>query len=82
MNEKIISTILVACASLTALFFVVKNNWEAAIAALTIMFTLTNFSRSRRFKEQGYEKEAKWMKTMSIIFAILSVLTLYVVFAG
>lgn len=80
--EKAISLVLVAAASLSALFFIVKQNMEAAILSMTIMFTLTNFFRSRTFKEKGHEKEAKWMRKMSITFAILSVVVLFVIVAG
>ena len=80
--EKVILIILVACASLSALFFIIKQNMEAAILAMTIMFTFTNFYRSRTFKEKGHEKEAKWMRTMSIVFAILSAVVLFVIIAG
>ena len=79
MNEKIVSTILVAFSSLAALFFVVKQNFELAILFLTIMFTFSNFFRARSFKEQGYVKEAKWMKSMSIFFGICSILVLILV---
>lgn len=79
MNEKLVSLVLISCASLAAVFFVIKQNMELAIFCLTVMFTLTNFFRSRNFAAQGYEKEAKWMKKMSIFFAILSLIALYVV---
>lgn len=77
-----ISLVLVAATSLSALFFIIKQNMEAAILSMTIMFTLTNFFRSRTFKEKGYEKESKWMKKMSITFAILSVVVLGVMITG
>lgn len=80
--EKTISLVLVAAASFSALFFIIKQNMEAAILSMTIMFTLTNFFRSRTFKEKGHEKESKWMKKMSITFAILSAIVLYVIIAG
>lgn len=80
--EKMISLVLVAATSLSALFFIIKQNMEAAILSMTIMFTLTNFFRSRTFKEKGYEKESKWMKKMSITFAILSVVVLGVMITG
>ncbi|MGN7479832.1 hypothetical protein ACTHOQ_18590 [Solibacillus silvestris] len=80
--EKALSLVLVAGASLSALFFVVKQNTEAAILSMTIMFTFTNFFRSRTFKEKGHEKEAKWMQKMSIIFAVLSIVVLFVIVAG
>jgi len=80
--EKPLSLTLVAAASLSALFFIIKQNMDAAILSMTIMFTLTNFFRSRTFKQKGHEKEAKWMQRMSMIFAFLSVLVVVVMLAG
>ena len=82
MNEKIVSTILVACSSLAALFFVIKQNFELAILFLTIMFTFTNFFRYRSFKQQGLEKEAKWMRNTSILFAVLVLIVLVTIITG
>ena len=79
MNEKILSTILVACSSLAALFFVIKQNFEFAIFFLTLMFTFSNFFRAKSFKEQGYIKESGWMKKMSIFFGICTILVLIVI---
>ena len=80
--EKPLSLTLVAAASLSALFFIIKQNMDAAILSMTIMFTLTNFFRSRTFKQKGHDKEAKWMQRMSMIFAVLSVLVVIVMLAG
>ena len=80
--EKTISLVLVAASSLSALFFIIKQNMDAAILSITIMFTLTNFFRSRTFKEKGHDKEASWMRKMSIIFAILSILVVVIMLAG
>ena len=80
--EKTISLVLVAASSLSALFFIIKQNMDAAILSMTIMFTLTNFFRSRTFKEKGHDKEASWMRKMSIIFAILSILVVVIMLAG
>lgn len=76
--ERAIALVLVAATSFSALFFIIKQNMNAAILCMTIMFTITNFYRSRTFKEKGHDKEAKWMRKMSIIFAVLSVLVLIV----
>ncbi len=80
--EKMISLVLVAASSLSALFFIIKQNMDAAILSMTIMFTLTNFFRSRTFKQKGHDKEAKWMQKMSLVFAVLSVLVVVVMLAG
>lgn len=80
--EKMILPIIVAATSLFALYFIVKQKMDAAILTMTIMFIFTNLFRARSFKEKGHEKEAKWMKTMAIIFAILSVMVLGIIIVG
>ena len=82
MNEKIVSMILVTISSLLALYFVIVNNFQLAVLFLTIMFTLTNFFRYRSFTQQGMEKEAKWMRNTSVLFAALAVIVLVVVITG
>ena len=82
MNGKVASIILVTISSLLALYFVIINNFELAVLFLTIMFTLTNFFRYRSFTQQGMEKEAKWMRNTSILFASLAVIVLVVVITG
>lgn len=80
--EKKVSLVLIAVASLSALFFIIQQNMEAAILSMTIMFTFTNFFRARTFIEKGFEKESKWMKKMSVTFAILSILVIVVMITG
>lgn len=82
LNEKYVSTILVVCTSLISLFFVIKQNFEYAVFALTLMFAFSNFFRARSFSEKGYEREAKWMKYMAIFFAIASAIVLYIIITG
>ena len=55
--EKMISLVLVAASSLSALFFIIKQNMDAAILSMTIMFTITNLFRSRTFKQKGHDKK-------------------------
>ena len=82
MNGKVVSMVLVTISSLLALYFVIINNFELAVLFLTIMFTLTNFFRYRSFTQQGMEKEAKWMRNTSVLFAALAVIVLVVVITG
>lgn len=82
MNQKVLSIILVGASSLASLFFVIKGQFELAVLFLTLMFTFSNFFRALSFAKEGLEKEAKWMKKMSIIFAILTVIVLFVVLKG
>ena len=82
MNEKVISMILVTISSLLALYFVIVSNFQLAVLFLTIMFTLTNFFRYRSFKQQGMEKEAKWMRNTSVLFAVLVLVVLVTIITG
>ena len=82
MNEKILSIVFVTISSLLALYFVIINNFQMAVLFLTIMFTLTIFFRYRSFKQQGMEKEARWMRNTSILFAVLVLIVLVVVVTG
>lgn len=79
MNQKVISIILVGASSLASLFFVIKGEFELAVLFLTLMFTFSNFFRSLSFAKDGLEKEAKWMKKMSLVFAVLTVIVFFVV---
>lgn len=79
MNTKWISSILVAFFSIAAIVFVVKGNFNFAVLAMTIMFAVSNGFRAKSFKEQGYVKEARWMRYMGIFFGIASVIVLAVI---
>lgn len=79
MNNKVLLFVLITITSLAAIFFVIKQNMELAIFCLTILMTLTNYFRSRNFAAQGYEKESKTMKRMSIFFALMSLVILYII---
>lgn len=79
MNEKWVSTILIVIASFTALFFVIKQNFELAVLFLTLMFTFSNFFKSKSFKEQGYDKESKWMKSMAIFFGLCTIVIFIII---
>ena len=70
MNINWISSILVAFLSITAIVFVVIGNFNFAVLAMTVMFAVSNGFRAKKFKEQGYVKEAKWMQYMAVFFGI------------
>ena len=82
MNEKIISLALVVISSALALYFVIVGNFEMSVLFLTLMFTFTNFFRYRSFKQQGMEREAKWMRNTAFFFALLTLVVLYIVVTG
>lgn len=70
MNTKRIFIIGIALIAVVTLYFVIQGKLDYAILAMMALFTLTNASRAKSFKEQGYEKESKWMRYLSILFAV------------
>jgi len=79
MNIKWLSSILVALFSIAAIVFIIMGNFNFAVLAMTIMFALSNGFRAKSFKEQGYVKEAKWMKYMAIFFSIASIIVIVII---
>lgn len=81
MNIKWLSSILVALFSIAAIVFIIMGNFNFAVLAMTIMFALSNGFRAKSFKEQGYMKEAKWMKYMSIFFSSATIIVIIIILA-
>lgn len=79
MNRKWIAGILIAAVSIAALVFIIKGNINLAVLFMTALFALSNGFRAVSFKEKGFEKEAKWMKGMSIFFVIAFIVVLLTV---
>lgn len=79
MNRKWIAGILIAAVSIAALVFIIKGNINVAVLFMTALFALSNGFRAISFKEKGFEKEAKWMKGMSIFFVIAFIVVLLTV---
>lgn len=79
MNRKWIAGILIAAVSIAALVFIIKGNINLAVLFMTALFALSNGFRAISFKEKGFEKEAKWMKGMSIFFVIAFIVVLLTV---
>ncbi|MGE7949362.1 hypothetical protein [Lysinibacillus sp. NPDC093688] len=79
MNTKWLSSILVAIFSIAAIVFIIMRNFNFAVFAMTIMFAVSNGFRAKSFKEQGYIKEAKWMKYMAIFFSIASIIVFIII---
>ncbi|GEM_PF-688861 len=79
MNIKWLSSILVAIFSIAAIVFIIIGNFDFAVLAMTIMFAVSNGFRAKSFKEQGYVKEAKWMKYMAIFFSIASIIVFIII---
>lgn len=79
MNSKWVQGIAMAVLSLAALAFLVMGNLEITVLFMTLLFVLTNSFRYRQMKAQGMDREAKWMRGMAIIFAVLFVIVLITV---
>lgn len=79
MNRKWIAGVLIAAVSIAALVFIIKGNINLAVLFMTALFALSNGYRAVSFKEKGFEKEAKWMKGMSIFFVIAFIVVLLTV---
>ena len=73
------SIIIVILLAVLTLFFVVKGKLDYAVLTMMALFTMTNASRAKSFKEQGYEKESKWMRYLSILFAISFIVVLLLI---
>lgn len=82
MSSKWISSIVVVVASVLAIVLMVLQKYNWSILAMTIMFAVSNSFRAKTFKEQGYEREAKWMQWMGLFFTIASVVVLFVIITG
>lgn len=79
MNRKLVLGISVATLSVASLIFIIQGNLEIAVLLMTLLFVITNSFRSQQMKMQGMEREAKWMRGMAIVFAILFVVVLVTV---
>ncbi|WP_342526369.1 hypothetical protein MKY84_12380 [Chryseomicrobium sp. FSL W7-1435] len=78
-SRNLLFGIPVVLSSLLAVYFVIQNSLNLAVLFMTLVFVFTNSYRAIRFKEQGMEKEAKWMKGMAIFFAVAFVVVLIVI---
>ncbi|WP_339253432.1 hypothetical protein NSQ43_04645 [Sporosarcina sp. FSL W8-0480] len=80
MNQKKVIFWGIILIALTTLFFVVKGMLDYAVLMMMALFTLTNASRSKSFKEQGFDRESKWMRYLSILFAIAFIVVFIIIF--
>lgn len=80
MSVKIIQGVLILFLSVIAIAFLFMGRMEVAVLFMTLLFVLTNTFRYKQMKERGMDREAKWMKAMAIIFAILFFVVLGTIF--
>ncbi len=79
MKRNWIAGLLLSAVSIAALVFIIKGNLYVAVLFMTALFALTNGFRAVSFKEKGFEREAKWMKGMSIFFTVAFVIILGII---
>ncbi|KXH80935.1 hypothetical protein [Sporosarcina sp. HYO08] len=72
----------IVATALASLYFIVKLNLHYAVLSMTALFTLTNASRVKRFREQGMEREAKWMRSMAFFFGIACIVYFFIIILG
>ncbi|HLG26762.1 MAG TPA: hypothetical protein VI423_03160 [Paenisporosarcina sp.] len=79
MNRKWIAGLLMSAVSIAALVFIIKGHLYVAVLFMTALFALTNGFRAINLKENGFEREEKWMKGMSIFFTVAFVIILGII---
>lgn len=71
MKRNWIFGLLISAVAITSLIFIILGNFNLAVLFMTVIFALSNGYRAISFKEKGFVREAKWMKGMAIVFAVL-----------
>jgi len=79
-NRNLLFGLLIGLSGIGTLYFVIKGNFNISMIFITAIFVLSNAYRAISFKEKGYDREAKWMRNMAIVFAVLFFLVLGVNF--
>lgn len=67
---KIVSGISVIATSVLAVVLLIMKQFNWAVFCITAMFALTNSFRAKDMASKGYEKESRFMRNMSIFFAV------------
>ncbi len=70
--QKIVG-IIMAIASVLAVYFIIKEQFNIAVILIAVTFTLTNGVRAKDMVAKGYVKEAKFVRGVAIFFGILAV---------
>lgn len=70
MNIKWIYGILIAIGIAAAGYSVLQGSLNMVILSITGVFTFTNALRAHAFRERSMETEAKFMRLLSIFFAL------------
>lgn len=78
MQKKSIFIIGIISSVILAFYFVIQLNINMAALPMMVLFSLTNAMRADSFEKEGMVREAKWMRILSIFFAIAFV-TLFII---
>jgi len=70
VQTKWLYIIGIAAAVIASFYYVIQLNISMAVLPMMVIFTLTNAMRASSFKKQGMEREAKWMRILSMFFAV------------
>ncbi len=74
MQVKWLFRIGIMAAAIASLYFSIKLDFNYAVLSMVALFSLTNGSRARSFRQQGMERESKWMLWLSIFFGVAFIL--------
>jgi threonine/homoserine/homoserine lactone efflux protein len=79
MQAKWLFGIGIIVAAIASLYFIIKLDFNYAVLAMVALLSMTNGVRAKSFRDQGMERESKWMRWMSILFgASFIVLLVYI----
>jgi hypothetical protein len=70
VNSKWLFGIGIVVAALASIYYIVKLDLNFAVLSMMALFSLTNGARAKSFREQGLERESKWMLWTSLFFGI------------
>lgn len=70
MQVKWLFGIGIVVAGIASLYFIIKSDFNYAVLSMVALFSLTNGARAKSFRDQGMERESKWMLWMSIFFGV------------
>ena len=79
MKRNWIIGIAIVIAAVLSVVFLVMGNLNMAVLFMTTIFAMSNGYRAVSFKEKGFVREAKWMRGMSILFALLFFVVLAII---
>lgn len=68
MQKNWLFGIGIVAAVIASFYYVIQLDIAMAVLPMMVLFALTNAMRANSFKKQGMDREAKWMRILSIFF--------------